>query len=82
MESVEFKHRIKHTVEIIEEVNWQDVDPDMLTRLVSVEIIYLKDEFYRYWNNFSLKLKNYYIIIYAKSKKLSKAVSTLPQVSA
>ena len=34
LESVEFKHRIKHIVEIIEEVNWQDIDPDMLTRFV------------------------------------------------
>lgn len=38
LESVEFKHRIKHIWEIIEEVNWQetypDIDPDMLTRFI------------------------------------------------
>ena len=32
LESVEFKQRIKFILEIIEEVKWQDVDPDMLTR--------------------------------------------------
>lgn len=31
LESVEFKQRIKHIVEIIEEVKWENVDPDMLT---------------------------------------------------
>ncbi|KDP38843.1 hypothetical protein JCGZ_05000 [Jatropha curcas] len=31
LESLEFKQRIKHIVEIIEEVHWQDIDPDMLT---------------------------------------------------
>lgn len=31
LESVEFKQRIKHIAEIIEEVHWQDIDPDMLT---------------------------------------------------
>ncbi|CAJ1963682.1 unnamed protein product [Sphenostylis stenocarpa] len=34
LESIEFKQRTKHILEIIEEVKWQDVDPDMLTRLV------------------------------------------------
>ena len=36
LESVELKHRIKHIWEIIEEVNWQDidVDPDILTRFI------------------------------------------------
>lgn len=32
LESVEFKLRVKHLVEIVEEVKWQDIDPDMLTR--------------------------------------------------
>lgn len=32
LESVEFKQRIKFILEIIEEVKWQDMDPDMLTR--------------------------------------------------
>ena len=32
LESVELKQRIKHIVEIIEEVKWEDVDPDILTR--------------------------------------------------
>ncbi|XP_060167686.1 UDP-glucose:glycoprotein glucosyltransferase isoform X1 [Lycium barbarum] len=31
LESLEFKQRIKHIVEIIEEVKWEDIDPDMLT---------------------------------------------------
>jgi hypothetical protein len=31
---MEFKQRVKHIGEIIEEVQWQDVDPDMLTRFV------------------------------------------------
>ncbi|KAK9286489.1 hypothetical protein L1049_014887 [Liquidambar formosana] len=31
LESVEFKQRIKQIVEIIEEVKWEDIDPDMLT---------------------------------------------------
>ncbi|KAK1548954.1 hypothetical protein Q3G72_001893 [Acer saccharum] len=41
LESVEFKHRIKHIWEIIEEVNWQDidVDPDMLTSKFVSDII-------------------------------------------
>ncbi|MBA0788613.1 hypothetical protein Gotri_025715 [Gossypium trilobum] len=39
LESIEFKHRIKHIVEIIEEVNWQDVDPDMLTSKYISDVI-------------------------------------------
>lgn len=35
LESLEFKQRIKHIVEIIEAVKWEDIDPDMLTRFVS-----------------------------------------------
>ncbi|XP_047173369.1 UDP-glucose:glycoprotein glucosyltransferase [Vigna umbellata] len=31
LESIEFKQRTKHILEIIEEVKWQHVDPDMLT---------------------------------------------------
>jgi hypothetical protein len=34
LESIELKQRIKHIVEIIEEVNWQDIDPDTVTRYV------------------------------------------------
>ena len=35
LESVELKNRIKHIVEVIEEVTWEDVDPDILTRCVA-----------------------------------------------
>ncbi|KAM6554272.1 hypothetical protein CsatB_015034 [Cannabis sativa] len=31
LEALEFKQRIKHIVEIIEEIKWHDVDPDTLT---------------------------------------------------
>ncbi|XP_068312697.1 UDP-glucose:glycoprotein glucosyltransferase-like [Pyrus communis] len=31
LESLEFAQRIRHIVEIIEEVKWQDMDPDILT---------------------------------------------------
>lgn len=34
LESLELKQRIKHIVEIIEDVKWEDIDPDMLTRFV------------------------------------------------
>lgn len=34
LESMEFKQRIKYILEIIEEVKWEDVDPDLLTRLL------------------------------------------------
>ncbi|KAJ1419971.1 UDP-glucose:Glycoprotein Glucosyltransferase [Sesbania bispinosa] len=33
LESIELKKRTKHIMEIIEEVKWKDVDPDMLTRI-------------------------------------------------
>lgn len=39
LESVEFKQRIKFILEIIEEVKWQDVDPDILTRFESIFLI-------------------------------------------
>ncbi|OMO74262.1 Glycosyl transferase, family 8 [Corchorus capsularis] len=39
LESVEFKHRIKHIAEIIEEVDWQGVDPDMLTSKYVSDIV-------------------------------------------
>ncbi|XVE93241.1 hypothetical protein REPUB_Repub01dG0173400 [Reevesia pubescens] len=39
LESVEFKHRIKHIVEIIEEVKWQGIDPDILTSKYVSDII-------------------------------------------
>ncbi|XVE66939.1 hypothetical protein DITRI_Ditri08aG0119800 [Diplodiscus trichospermus] len=39
LESVEFKHRTKHIAEIIEEVNWQGIDPDMLTSKYVSDII-------------------------------------------
>lgn len=39
LESVEFKNRIKHIVEIIEEVKWEDIDPDMLTSKFISDII-------------------------------------------
>lgn len=34
LETMEFKQRINHIAEIIEEVQWQDIDPDMVTRFV------------------------------------------------
>ncbi|XP_031130527.1 UDP-glucose:glycoprotein glucosyltransferase isoform X1 [Ipomoea triloba] len=39
LESLEFKQRIKHIVEIVEEVKWEDVDPDMLTSKFISDII-------------------------------------------
>nr|KYP63179.1 UDP-glucose:glycoprotein glucosyltransferase 1 [Cajanus cajan] len=39
LESIEFKQRTKHILEIIEEVNWQDVDPDMLTSKFISDIV-------------------------------------------
>ncbi|XP_057737491.1 UDP-glucose:glycoprotein glucosyltransferase [Arachis stenosperma] len=39
LESIEFKQRTKHIVEIIEEVKWQDVDPDMLTSKFISDIV-------------------------------------------
>ncbi|KAK8714348.1 hypothetical protein V6N13_149541 [Hibiscus sabdariffa] len=39
LESVEFKHRIKHIAEIVEEVNWHGIDPDMLTSKYVSDII-------------------------------------------
>ncbi|RVW24169.1 UDP-glucose:glycoprotein glucosyltransferase [Vitis vinifera] len=42
LESVEFKQRIKFILEIIEEVKWQDMDPDMLTsKFISDVIIFV-----------------------------------------
>ncbi|KAG5248502.1 UDP-glucose:glycoprotein glucosyltransferase [Salix suchowensis] len=42
LETMEFKQRVKHIGEIIEEVQWQDVDPDMLTsKFVSDIIMYV-----------------------------------------
>ncbi|KAK7302415.1 hypothetical protein RJT34_13304 [Clitoria ternatea] len=39
LESIEFKQRTKHIVEIIEEVKWQDVDQDLLTSKFISDII-------------------------------------------
>ncbi|XP_071724923.1 LOW QUALITY PROTEIN: UDP-glucose:glycoprotein glucosyltransferase-like [Rutidosis leptorrhynchoides] len=39
LESMEFRHRIKDIGEIIEEVNWSDIDPDMLTSKFVSDII-------------------------------------------
>ncbi|XP_065869567.1 UDP-glucose:glycoprotein glucosyltransferase isoform X2 [Euphorbia lathyris] len=39
LESVEFKQRIKHIVEIIEEVQWNDIDPDLQTSNFVSDII-------------------------------------------
>lgn len=39
LEALEFKQRIKHIVEIIEEVKWQDVDPDTLTRFLEIVLL-------------------------------------------
>lgn len=35
LESMELKQRVKHIVGIIEEVNWEDIDPDIVTRYVT-----------------------------------------------
>ncbi|KAJ1435014.1 UDP-glucose:Glycoprotein Glucosyltransferase [Sesbania bispinosa] len=39
LESIELKKRTKHIMEIIEEVKWQDVDPDMLTSKFISDIV-------------------------------------------
>lgn len=39
LESVEFKQRIKHILEIIEEVNWQGMDPDLVTSKFISDVI-------------------------------------------
>ncbi|KAJ9552536.1 hypothetical protein OSB04_016581 [Centaurea solstitialis] len=39
LESVEFKQRIKHIADIIEEVTWDDVDPDTLMSKVLSDVI-------------------------------------------
>ncbi|KAG5548754.1 hypothetical protein RHGRI_014196 [Rhododendron griersonianum] len=39
LESVELKNRIKHIVEVIEEVKWEGIDPDMLTSKFISDII-------------------------------------------
>ena len=36
LESIEFKQRIKQIADIIEELKWEDMDPDLLTRYVPV----------------------------------------------
>ncbi|KAK6917916.1 UDP-glucuronosyl/UDP-glucosyltransferase [Dillenia turbinata] len=41
LESLEFKQRIKHIVDIIKEVNWEDIDPDMLTSKFLSDIVML-----------------------------------------
>ncbi|KAL5715758.1 hypothetical protein ACHQM5_017534 [Ranunculus cassubicifolius] len=41
LESVEFEQRIKHMIEIIEEVEWPDVDPDVLTSKFISDVIML-----------------------------------------
>ncbi|KAJ8572608.1 hypothetical protein K7X08_009119 [Anisodus acutangulus] len=39
LESLEFKQRIKHILEIIEEVKWEAIDPDMLTSKFISDIV-------------------------------------------
>ncbi|CAL1352591.1 unnamed protein product [Linum trigynum] len=39
LESVEYKQRIKHIVDIIEEVEWQEADPDLLTSKFVSDVI-------------------------------------------
>ncbi|RAL49511.1 hypothetical protein DM860_012944 [Cuscuta australis] len=39
LESMEYKQRIKHIVDIVEEVKWEDLDPDMLTSKFISDII-------------------------------------------
>ncbi|TKY71358.1 UDP-glucose:glycoprotein glucosyltransferase [Spatholobus suberectus] len=39
LESIEFKQRTKYILEIIEEVKWQDVDPDILTSKFISDIV-------------------------------------------
>ncbi|KAI5405634.1 hypothetical protein KIW84_052417 [Lathyrus oleraceus] len=43
LESIELKKRTKHIVEIIEEVKWEDVDPDMLTSHFAKRLAYDKN---------------------------------------
>lgn len=40
LESVEFKQRIDHVKQIIEDVKWDDIDPDMLTRSVFWQLLF------------------------------------------
>ncbi|KAL8535987.1 hypothetical protein ACS0TY_011576 [Phlomoides rotata] len=39
LESLEFKQRIKHVAEIIEDINWEDLDPDLLTSKFISDIV-------------------------------------------
>ncbi|KAL0422276.1 UNVERIFIED_CONTAM: UDP-glucose:glycoprotein glucosyltransferase [Sesamum latifolium] len=39
LESLEFKQRIKHIAEIVEDIEWEDVDPDMLTSKFISDIV-------------------------------------------
>ncbi|KAL0365044.1 UNVERIFIED_CONTAM: UDP-glucose:glycoprotein glucosyltransferase [Sesamum angustifolium] len=39
LESLEFKQRIKHIAEIVEDIKWEDVDPDMLTSKFISDIV-------------------------------------------
>lgn len=72
LESIELKKRTKHIVEIIEEVTWDDVDPDMLTRfhfIFSLSVlscrlwlllglfVHLSPSFHKHWFYFSLGMK-------------------------
>ncbi|KAH1236968.1 UDP-glucose:glycoprotein glucosyltransferase [Glycine max] len=43
LESIEFKQRTKHIVEIIEEVEWRDVDPDTITSELDMAVRFLED---------------------------------------
>lgn len=62
LESLEFKQRIKHIVEIIEEVTWEDldIDPDVLTRLV-VFVMFVA--FYAFFFVFPFSIKCYQFVL-------------------
>ncbi|XP_075520697.1 UDP-glucose:glycoprotein glucosyltransferase isoform X1 [Primulina tabacum] len=39
LESLEFKQRIRHIAEIVEDIKWEDIDPDMLTSKFISDIV-------------------------------------------
>lgn len=48
LESVELKQRIKFILEIIEEVKWQEIDPDMLTRFDHFVLMVTSSSFFSF----------------------------------
>lgn len=56
LESVEFEQRIKSIWEIIEEVEWKDMDPDTVTRFVMV--ILRSIYFFFFWHFYGCLLNS------------------------